>query len=307
MGIADPATFEFVTPPDPASLLRATKQLYALGALNEAMDLTEHGRKLAKLPLDPVFGHMLLQGERYSCVKELLTTVALLSSDNLFYRPSGIGPSAARAAAAHKRFKSHEGDIPTFLKVYDCWQREAVYVPPASGGRQAQKRQQKALRHDNYNILLLHEEWCRQNFISSRSLARAYDVRKQLEGICKNPPERNGLGMDVTLTADGDEVGLLKCIAAGLFLQAASRSKVEKDSRSSRGAGDVTSTRGRYRTMVGKIEVNIHPTSTMFARQPAPACVVYTELVATKRSYIRTVTQIREEWLPEVAPAFYKR
>jgi hypothetical protein len=57
--------------------------------------------------------------------------------------------------------------------------------------------------------------------------------------------------------------------------------------------------------MVGGAEVNVHPTSFMFGRNPAPKCVVYTDLVVTKRTYVRGVTQIREEWLREVAPKFY--
>lgn len=306
IGIEDPTTFEFVTKPDTKSLVRATKLLYALGALNDAMELTDYGRKLAKLPLDPVYGHMLLQGAKYSCVKEMLTAVALLSSDNLFYRPTGIGTASSKAAAAHQRFKSHEGDLPTFLSVYECWRNEAVYVPPSSGSKKAKKKQRKAIRAmmaERGGNVSSHEDWCHRNFISSRSLARAFDIRMQLESICKLSAENHGLGIDVRLTAADDYERLLKCFASGLFLQAASRIKVEKDSGPR--SGHVGSTRGRYRTMVGKVDVNIHPTSTMFGRQPAPACVVYTELVATKKTYIRSVTQIKEEWLAEVAPAFY--
>ena len=153
-------------------------------------------------------------------------------------------------------------------------------------------------------MILLHTEWCKENFISARSLARAFDIRKQLQSICEKPAEGNGLGMDVEMSSSGDYERLLKCFAAGLFMQAASRIKVEKDVAG--GSGQVNSTRGRFRTKYGNIDVNIHPSSTMFARQPAPKCVVYTELVATKKTYIRSVTQIKEQWLLEVAPKFHK-
>lgn len=109
----------------------------------------------------------------------------------------------------------------------------------------------------------------------------------------------------------------LKCVCAGLFLQSASR--LEKDATMSmegkRNRGSSGSVlggqqeqqqRGRYRTKVGgNIEVSIHPTSALFGRQPPPKCVVYTELLVTKKTYIRGVTQIREEWLTEVAPKFF--
>jgi Oligonucleotide/oligosaccharide-binding (OB)-fold len=93
-----------------------------------------------------------------------------------------------------------------------------------------------------------------------------------------------------------------------LFLQAASRIKVDNDDTNiGKGrSGQIISSRGRYRTKFGNEMVSIHPTSSMFNRQPAPKCVVYTELVITKKSYIRGVTQIREEWLNEVAPTFFR-
>jgi hypothetical protein len=41
----------------------------------------------------------------------------------------------------------------------------------------------------------------------------------------------------------------------------------------------------------------------MFGRNPAPKCVVYTDLLFTTRMYIRGVTQIREEWLDDITPS----
>jgi Oligonucleotide/oligosaccharide-binding (OB)-fold len=112
--------------------------------------------------------------------------------------------------------------------------------------------------------------------------------------------------LDVTTSCAEDRERFLKCIAAGLFLQAARRIKTDEGTIKGKGrSGQITSSRGRYRTNVGNEIVSVHPTSSMFNRQPAPKSVVYTELVVTKKSYIRGVTQIREEWLNEVAPAFY--
>lgn len=306
MGISDPSSFEFVSTPDQASLKRATQQLYALNALDDALALTEYGKKLAKLPLDPVYGHLLLQSEQYLCVREMLTVVAVLSAENLFYRPAGEGVLATKAAHAHRRFTSHEGDLPTFLNVYKAWENEALYFPPSFRGRKAQKK--KMMQPSPGKLAKVsHGEWCQGNFVSGRSLARAFHVRQQLQSICGRTIDKSGLGMDLTLSCGQDRVPFLKCIAAGLFLQAASRiqEKKELDTASRGRSGILVSTRGRYRTKIGKELVSIHPSSTIFGRQPAPACVVYTELVTTKKTYIRGVTQIREEWLHEVAPKYY--
>jgi HrpA-like RNA helicase len=327
MGIRDPTTFDFVTPPNAQSIVRAMKVLYALSALDNDMNITEYGKKLAKLPLDPMYGHLLLQSVEYTCLKDMLTTVAVLSVENLLYRPSSSGAEgggdnhnssiASKATAAHKRFFSHEGDIPTYLNVFNAWRAEAIYVPPSSGGRKAQKkmlqRHQSAsdssINHDLGNRKMqLHSEWCQQNFVSGRALARALSVRLQLQQLCERSTVQNGLGLDINTSYGKDRERFLKCIASGLFLQAASRIPVDNsiDDHSKGRSGQIISSRGRYRTKVGNVNVSVHPTSSMFNRQPAPKCVVYTELVVTKKSYIRGVTQIREEWLTDVAPNFYR-
>lgn len=302
MGVHDPRTFDFLTPPSEQSLLKAFELLYALGAIDSEMKLSDHGKRLAKLPLDPVYGHLLLQSPKYGCTSEMLTVVSMLSAENIFYRPGGDaeGGLSVKAAAAHRRFASHEGDLPTLLNVYKTWRSEAVYVPV--GGRKAQKKRHKGQAGGK----LLHGEWCTRNFISGRALARAFDVRHQLSDICRRDVSKNGLGMDVGQSCGTEMTDFLKCVCAGLFLQVASRIKatVEVDARGR--SGMVTPSRGRYRTKIGSQEVSVHPTSTMFGRNPAPKCVVYTELLTTKKTYIRGVTQVREDWLVEVAPHFFK-
>jgi HrpA-like RNA helicase len=301
MGVKDPNSFDFVTAPDTAGLARAIRVLYALEALDDKLELTDHGRRLAVLPLDPIFGNLLLQSEKYSCTKEILTAVSVLSAENIFYRPTAMSQNAA---VAHRRFTSHEGDLSTFLRVYDAWQNEAVFFPPDRGGRKAER---KILTGQMGKNRLSHDQWCRGNFIVARSMARAYHIRRQLESICVRPLAQNGLGMNTNLSCGVDVEMFFKCLAAGLFLQSASRVKAESSIDGRGKSGDLQQfQRGRYRTTMGSETVSIHPTSTLFGRNPAPACIVYTELVVTKKTYIRGVTQIREEWLQEVAPRFFK-
>ena len=285
------------------------------------MDLTEHGKKMAKFPLDPTFAHLLLQSPKYGCIKEMLSAVAMLSTENVFYLPGGgnedIGKSAAAAKAAdcHRRFKSYEGDLPTLLAVYQSWQREAIYIPSSAGGRKAQKKQLKAEigakgGKSGVSARILHGDWCNRNFISGRSLTRAYDIRKQIEDICSRPSESNGLGWDVGLSCGTELETFLKCACAGLFLKVATRipssNETKRDSKAGKSSASSFSTR-RYRTTIGGQEVFIHPTSSLFGRNPAPKSVVFTELLITKKTYIRGVTQIKEDWLPEVAPHLFAR
>lgn len=116
MGVHNPTRFDYLTAPNLQSLKKATKLLYALGAVDKQMELTGYGKKMAKLPVDPVYAHLLLQSENYGCVSEMLTVVAMLSAENIMYRPGGGGLGvegkvglSAKAASAHRRFLSHEG------------------------------------------------------------------------------------------------------------------------------------------------------------------------------------------------------
>jgi len=318
MGIHDPRSFDFLTRPSDQTLLKAFKQLYALEAFDDKMDLTPYGKAMAKLPLDPTFAHLLLQSPKYECTSEMLTAISLLSAENIFYRPGGgnagdTGGLSAKAAAAHKRFTSYEGDLPTMLTVYNCWKKEAIYVSSSRGGKKEQKRRrreiQEATSKKGRGAKLLHAEWCTRNFISGRALMRAHDVRNQLQEICSRDESRNGLGMNVRQSCGDDTAKLLKCACAGLFLQSATRVSnsvdINKAIRKEMKAGANSVSRGRYKTKIGGAEVSIHPTSALFGRNPPPKCVVYTELLVTKKTYIRGATQIKEEWLSEVAPRFF--
>lgn len=61
MGIEDPSTFDYVTAPSRAALLKALQTLAMLGALDKTGRVTADGKKMAALPLDPAFAHLLVR------------------------------------------------------------------------------------------------------------------------------------------------------------------------------------------------------------------------------------------------------
>ncbi len=185
-----------------------------------------------------------------------------------------------------------------------------MYIPPSSGGTRAYKKQLQAEVNSQKGIprgKIPHGDWCKLNFISGKSLSRAYDIRKQIKEICSRSTARHGLGWDVAVSCGTELERLLKCICAGLFLKVAIRipNSEQLGDRSARNRSEF-STRGKYRTKVGGQECCIHPSSVMFGRNPAPKAVVFTELVITKKTYIRGIAQIRESWLPDVAPNLFE-
>lgn len=148
MGINDLLHFDFMDPPPVQTLIAAMEQLYALSALDDEGMLTRLGRKMAEFPLEPPLSKMLIASVDMGCSDEILTIVAMLSVQNVFYRPKD---KQAQADQKKAKFFQPEGDHLTLLAVYEAW---------------------KAAKFSN--------PWCYENFIQARSLRRAQDVRKQL-------------------------------------------------------------------------------------------------------------------------------
>ncbi len=113
--LGDVAAFPFVDPPDARAVRDAVALLTELGALDDDGKLTRLGRRLARLPVDPRFGRMILEADREGCVREVLVIAAALSIQDVRERPTG---AEAEAAALHARFAEPDSD---FLAVLNLW------------------------------------------------------------------------------------------------------------------------------------------------------------------------------------------
>jgi len=151
MGVNDIIGFDFMDPPPTQTLVNAMETLYALGALDEEGLLTRLGRRMAEFPLDPNLSKVLLAAVDLSCAEEMLTIVAMLSVESLFYRPKD---KAAEADQKRAKFYQPEGDHLMLLTVYEAW------------------------KHNKFS-----NPWCYENYLHARSLRRAQDVRKQILAI----------------------------------------------------------------------------------------------------------------------------
>lgn len=123
-------------------------------------------------------------------------------------------------------------------------------------------------------------QWCYENYIQVRSMKRARDVRDQLEGLLER--------VEIELVSNSNDLDAIKkSITAGFFPHSA---KLQKN--------------GSYRTVKHPQTVNIHPSSGL--SQVLPRWVVYHELVLTTKEYMRQVTELKPEWLVEIAPHYYQ-
>ncbi|TMW55938.1 hypothetical protein Poli38472_008586 [Pythium oligandrum] len=151
MGINDLMNFDFMDPPPQQSMILALESLYGLGALDDEGLLTRLGKKMAEFPVEPKNAKVLLTSVVLGCAEEVLTIVAMLSVETVFFRPK---EKQAQADQKKAKFHQPEGDHLTLLAVYEAWKNSKFSNP-----------------------------WCYDNFIQARAIRRAQDVRKQLLSI----------------------------------------------------------------------------------------------------------------------------
>ncbi|MEO5379141.1 MAG: ATP-dependent RNA helicase HrpA [Magnetococcus sp. DMHC-6] len=109
------AQFPFIDPPKAQAIREGVALLLELGALDTSENLTKIGHDLARLPLDPRLGRMVLAGAETNCLDEILILTAALS-----LRDPRERPQAHRQAAdiAHNRFLDPTSDFSTLLKLW---------------------------------------------------------------------------------------------------------------------------------------------------------------------------------------------
>ncbi|CAN1259798.1 Pre-mRNA-splicing factor ATP-dependent RNA helicase DEAH1 [Linum perenne] len=123
-------------------------------------------------------------------------------------------------------------------------------------------------------------QWCYENFVQLRTMKRARDVRDQLLGLLDR--------VEIDLVSSFDNLdSIKKAVVSGYFPNSA---RMEKD--------------GSYKTVKCPKTVYMHPGSGL--ARSIPRWVVYHELVLTTKEYMRQVTELKPEWLVEIAPHFYR-
>ncbi|KAL3327742.1 hypothetical protein AABB24_035422 [Solanum stoloniferum] len=196
LGIDDVINFDFIEKPDRTAVVNSLWSLYLLGAVTEDNKLSDVGRQMARLPLDPVYSKALIVASQFGCLKEMLICVAMLSVESIFYAPR---EKLEESRNALKSFASPEGDHLTLLNVYcaadEFFQKNKMV--------HSEEKAEKNLR-----------KWCKDNYINSRSLKHARDIHSQ---IVRNVEQ---MGLCVTSCED-DTLLLRRCVAASFFLKAA--------------------------------------------------------------------------------------
>ena len=113
--LGDVRKFPFVDPPDPRAITDGVRLLEELNAM-ERDTLTETGRQMARLPVDPRIARMIIESGRQGCAREILVIAAALSIQDPRERPSD---NQQAADTAHRRFTQPESDFVAFVALWD--------------------------------------------------------------------------------------------------------------------------------------------------------------------------------------------
>jgi ATP-dependent helicase HrpA len=152
--LGDVAAFPFIDAPRKTMVRDGYETLRELGALDERDRLNDLGRRLARLPVDPRLGRMILAADDEDCLTEVLVIAAALSVQDPRERPMD---EADAADAAHDLFVDERSDFLTFLRLWDAYHEQK--------------------RHLSQNKL---RRWCRDHFLSFLRMREWHDIHQQL-------------------------------------------------------------------------------------------------------------------------------
>ncbi len=289
-------SFPFVEPPDAAQITDGIRLLDELGALSgkgsrDRPRLTKLGRRLATIPLDPRMGRMLLAGERYGCLAEMLIIVAGLSIQDPRERPAD---AQERATALHRRFWA-----PLETAAHNDATQQAENQPDGSDFVahlrlwDYLKDRQKELSGNAFRRL------CRDEFLHFLRIREWQDLHSQLRQIGRDLDlGRNSAAASVDSIHTAVLSGLLSHVGLAEPDQKPSRGQPERGrQRRQRGPRDYLGARGT--------RFAINPGSSVAKTQPP--LVMAAEIVETSRLWARTVAPVTAELIEEVGGHLLKR
>ena len=210
--LGEAADFPFLDPPQRRHLRAAQQALFELGAVDSAGALTGIGRQLARFPLDPSLGRMLIEAGRTGALREVLIITAALTVPDVRERPLD---AREHADQMHRQFADARSDFLTLLNIYRAFEQEA--------------------RHRSQAKLRL---WCREHFLSYLRLREWRDIAGQLTELA------NSMGLRAS-SLDADYDAIHRALLAGLLGRIARRQDGPRgESRRARMSRGLEGTRG---------------------------------------------------------------
>ncbi|MFF3663634.1 ATP-dependent RNA helicase HrpA [Streptomyces olivochromogenes] len=274
-GLGDIEKFPFIDPPDHRNIRDGVQLLQELNALDPSEKdvrkrLTDTGRKLAQLPVDPRLARMVLEADKNGCAREVMVIAAALSIQDPRERPAD---KQTQADQQHARFRDETSDFLAFLNL---WR----YVR-----EQQKERGSSAFRR-----------MCKQEYLNFLRIREWQDIYTQLRTVAKQ--------MGIHLSEDdAAEQSVHVSLLAGLLSHVGMKDVKETGSESGSGSGRSTGKNEYLGARNAKFA--IFPGSALFKKPPR--FVMSAELVETSRLWARVNARIEPEWVEPLAEHLLKR
>lgn len=303
LGLGRIEDFPFVDPPDRRSVADGIDLLTELDALdpgkaNTRKWLTPLGRELAKLPVDPRYGRMLIEADDNSCLDEVMIIVSGLSVQDPRERPSD---KQQRADESHQRFVDPESDFLSYLNLWD-------YLSTVRSGRSRNQFRRLCRREFlNYHRVIEWQDIHSQLRQVTRELRFTNNSRHTRAGSGRNNRQRGRQGRGDTIDgADrfggkGRRDAIHRSILTGLLSHVGLKQVQESKNRpTARTAAVAKAARGKRAEYLGARNARfaIAPGSTL--TRTSPQWVMAAELVETSRLWARVATGIDPAWIEEL-------
>lgn len=161
LGVKDAQNFEYVDAPNPEAINMAVKNLEQLGAVKcrlNCFELTDTGRHLVKLGIEPRLGKIMLDCFRSDLKKEGVVLAAVMANSSSIFCRVGTDEEKHKADLQKVRLCHQDGDLFTLLAVYKKWEDG----------------------HENRNT------WCWENSINAKTMRRCQETISELENCLKH-------------------------------------------------------------------------------------------------------------------------
>lgn len=251
--------FDFLDPPSFESLEDALKQLYLIDAIDDTGLITSVGQTMAELPLEPSLSRTLMEANENGCLSQALTVAAMLSAETTL-----LGGQSSKSN--EKKRKQPPPDLPDgsgwgdhvqLLQIFEQWDQNEFDIG-----------------------------WCKDKGLQVRGMKFVKDVRRQLSQLMQKIAKGslNVRTNERYKERQRDYKNLRKALCVGFANKLAER-MVQHNG---------------YRTIGFKPQlVQVHPSSCLKTDEDGmfPNYVVYHELIATSRPYMRNVCAVEMPWV----------
>jgi ATP-dependent helicase HrpA len=262
--------------PRPESIREGVQTLLELGAIDDRQELTEIGKSLGRMPVDPRIGRIILAAEEFGVLPEILPIAAAMEIPDPRQRP----PDKQQAAdEAHAEFRDGESDFLSYLRLWKYYEQA---------------------RSDHSRNKLTRE--LRRRFLSPTRMREWSDTFRQLREIASGLKPRR---------SDRNSKSRRK-IGSARYAEDQTKQTVDKDRYAAihqallSGFLSGVAMAGEKNTYLGprNLRLFLWPGSGVFATKPK--WIVAAELVETTKQYARTVARIQPQWVEQVGKHLLK-